>query len=424
MNTTQMISIAIIAVIVIIIVLAIILFVSMTKKGKKEENNKNSNSTAKSSSSSSNKKTTDFEQVKRESIFKFMDFDDVKDNMIIRKKGEQFVMVIQCKGINFDLMSEGEQIAVEEGFLQFLNTLRYPVQLYVQTRSLDLSSGVSEYKQRIDKMQMELVKIQQQIRDAKKHQNDELLERLEYQERSQSNVLEYAQDIVAYISRMSQNKNVLQQKTYVIINYYKAELGDLDLKANDINDLVFSELYTRVQTIISALYSAGVESEVLNSEELAELLYVAYNRDDSELLNFEQALEMQYDALYTTSEDVVQKKQEEISKKLYDEGIITATEAVVVTDIKSKIEKSTNQTKEKVIENAVETLEKYKKQFDPIVYKKVVDQIYEIVEMKYAKKNNKKVEEDTSNEVISEEKQKKKTTSKKTTSKKVKVTEE
>ena len=48
----------------------------------------------------------------------------------------------------------------------------------------------------------------------------------------------------------------------------------------------------------------------MDSEELAELLYVAYNRDESELLTFSKALDSQYDALYSSGKDVIQKKQE------------------------------------------------------------------------------------------------------------------
>ena len=58
----------------------------------------------------------------RESIFDFMEFDEIVDDMIIRKKGTQYIMVIQCNGVNYDLMSEQEKIGVEEGFVQFLNT--------------------------------------------------------------------------------------------------------------------------------------------------------------------------------------------------------------------------------------------------------------------------------------------------------------
>ena len=70
----------------------------------------------------------------------FMEFDEIVDNMIVRKNRNQFVMVIQCNGVNYDLMSADEKMGVEEGFVQFLNTLRFPIQLYVQSRTLNLKA--------------------------------------------------------------------------------------------------------------------------------------------------------------------------------------------------------------------------------------------------------------------------------------------
>ena len=69
-----------------------------------------------------------------------------------------------------------------------------------------------------------------------------------------------------------------------------------------------------VQNISSALASSQVSCQILDSEELAELLYVAYNRDEAEFLQLSKALESQYDALYSTGKDVLQKKQAKIVK--------------------------------------------------------------------------------------------------------------
>lgn len=44
------------------------------------------------------------------SIFSFMEFDKIEDNMIVRKNGNKFIMVIECQGINYDLMSGLEKI--------------------------------------------------------------------------------------------------------------------------------------------------------------------------------------------------------------------------------------------------------------------------------------------------------------------------
>ena len=50
-------------------------------------------------------------------------------------------------------MSSMEQTAVEEGFLQFLNSLRYPIQIYVQTRTVNLENSIENYKRRVDEIE-------------------------------------------------------------------------------------------------------------------------------------------------------------------------------------------------------------------------------------------------------------------------------
>ena len=59
----------------------------------------------------------------KKSIFKFMQFDKIEDNMIVQDNGQKYLMVIGCEGVNYDLMSQVEKTAVEAGFVQFLNTL-------------------------------------------------------------------------------------------------------------------------------------------------------------------------------------------------------------------------------------------------------------------------------------------------------------
>jgi len=220
-----------------------------------------------------------------ESMNDFMEFDEVVDNMIVRKNRAQYVMVLQCSGVNYDLMSQDEKIAVEEGFVQFLNTLRFPIQLYVQSRTLNLKEIIDNYKMRIESVSDDLRKIDIRINQAKSTSNKQLLERLEFEKRRRRNILEYGQDITEYVERLSSNKNILQQKTYVVLSYYTVELGGNveNYSKDELNGLCFTELYTRAQNVISSLSNSQVSARILDSEELAELLFVAYNRDDSEL---------------------------------------------------------------------------------------------------------------------------------------------
>ena len=196
-----------------------------------------------------------------ESISKFLDFDDIVDSMIVRKNRTQYIMVIQCKGINFDLLGEDEKIAVENGFTQFLNTLRFPVQLYIQSRSLNLRDSIEQYQAKINEVNEDIIKLEAQIKKERANGRLDLVRRLEFDKRRKENILEYGLDVTNYVSKLSQNRNVLQQNTYVAVAYYTSEFGGeiANYSREEVDNIAFSELYTRAQTLIRALASAGVQ---------------------------------------------------------------------------------------------------------------------------------------------------------------------
>lgn len=86
------------------------------------------------------------------SVFDFMEFDKIEDNMIVQDDGKRYLMVVECEGVNYDLMSGMEKAAVEAGFVQFLNSLRYTIQIYTQTRTVNIEESISNYKQRLDEI--------------------------------------------------------------------------------------------------------------------------------------------------------------------------------------------------------------------------------------------------------------------------------
>ena len=321
-----------------------------------------------------NEELKDFNGMPRESIFKFMEFDEVKDNMIIRKNRSQYVMIIQCSGVNYDLMSEDEKIAVEEGFVQFLNTLRFPIQLYIQTRSLNLRDIVDEYKNKVSEIAQDIEKVKTRIQAAKDTKNERLLQKLQFEKTRKERVLDYGLDITEYVARMSLNKNVLQQRTYLILSYYASEAGaSADTPQEEIDGMCFSELYTRAQTALRSLQASEVTSRILSSEEICELLYIAYNRDDSELLQFSKALDGQYDALYSTGKDVLEKKQEKLDAEIADQALELATESIVRADKYKQIEQLKRE--QRIKEKATELVEEYKEQMDEATYKGAKEEI-------------------------------------------------
>ena len=322
----------------------------------------------------------------RESVRNFMDFDEVKDGMIVRKNRQQYVMVVGCQGVNYDLLSEEEKLAVEEGFVQFLNILRFPVQLYVQTRSLNLREITEEYKNKIKKMEEELDTIRFKLREAISRGDEKEVSNLKFQERRKANVLEYGSDITDYVGRLSLNKNVLQQKTYLIVSYFASELGSTDTYSKEeIASMCFSELYTRCQSLIRSLASSSVTGRVLDSEELAELLYVAYNRDDEELIQLSKALDMEYDRLYSIGKDVLEKKKEKLEKIIEQEAVELATDSMLEVDKKRKKQKEAIQKEERVKRKALTLVEQYKGQMDRELYNGTKEEIVKRAETKKAK---------------------------------------
>lgn len=360
MELAQILEVVIIFLIFLIIILSISYAIIVLKNKKKQQTEKVEVDNSKSIPSNG---------IGKDSVYNFMDFDEIKDNMIIRKNRNQYIMVIRCKGVNYDLMSEEEKISVESGFVQFLNTLRFPVQLYVQTTSLNLRDIIDGYKKRLKDMERDIQKTSQDMQLAKANGNLKLYNKLSYEKRRKENVLDYTADISNYIAKLSMNQNVLQQKNYVVVSYYASEVGNIENASKDeIDNMCFSELYTRTQTLIHSLGSAGVVGKILNSEELAELLYAAYNRDESEVMQLSKALDAQYDALYSTGKDILKKREEAIDEMIEREAVDLATESITMADEKIKNEK-------KIMEKALEIVEEYKDQMSDDLYKKTKKEV-------------------------------------------------
>ena len=283
---------------------------------KKLEDNSEKNTTVKAS-----------DACPKEDISKFMEFDKIEDDMIIQENGEKYVMVIKCQGINYDLMSETEMLAVEEGFSNFLNTLKYPIQLYVQSRSLNLEDEINKYKERLLVIKDDYDKAELAAYTRKKNEKLSQKERdaIDFEVKKKKILADYGADIINYVEKMSLNKNILQRRYYVVVSYYTSELGlATNFTKEEAHDLAYSELYTRCRSISGALLPCGVDSKILNSEELAELLYIAYNKDDADIYNIRKALNSGFYRLYSTSKNVVEKKREAIDNAVKEKALAEA----------------------------------------------------------------------------------------------------
>ena len=190
---------------------------------------------------------------------------------------------------------------------------------------------------------------------------------------------DYARHILSATEQMNKNRNVLSKEYYIVISHYAEEANDEKYYNEEVRSMAFSELYTKAQAIIRTLSACSVGAQILTSRELIDLLYVAYNRDEAERFGIEKAMLAGYDELYSTSQDVFEKKIKVLDEEIKDKAIDLANETImkvksrpqkIADDKQSKFEELVKKMAEVVIndnkeylgqdvaESAIEELEK------------------------------------------------------------------
>lgn len=194
---------------------------------------------------------------------------EVRDGIVIMNDGS-FRSVIMVKSINFDLMSPQEREAVEYSYQGFLNSLYFPIQIFIRSQKVDLEP----YIQKLDKIRSE---------------HDNMLLAL------------LMEDYITYIDNLSMQTNIMDKKFYVVIPYFHELDAQKALAASKtlLNGVtsMFSkkeqhvvvneadlekgktELRNRVQAVLGGLMQCGIQGLPLDTQELIELYYDTYNPD-------------------------------------------------------------------------------------------------------------------------------------------------
>ena len=89
-------TIVLIFLVLMIIILAFVYWNMSRKAKRKAEEEENTSSSV----GATTKVATEYT---KKSIFKFMQFDKIEDNMIIQDNGQRYLMVIECEGVKQQL---------------------------------------------------------------------------------------------------------------------------------------------------------------------------------------------------------------------------------------------------------------------------------------------------------------------------------
>lgn len=185
---------------------------------------------------------------------------EIRDGCVVMKDGT-LRAVLLVSSINFALKSEDEQNAIVAGYISFLNALEAPLQIVIQSRQLDLEHYLESIKQ------------------AEQEQTNDLL-RLQ--------TAEYRR----YVGELVDLGSIMTKRFYVVISYdpLTNKKRGFFSRARDIfsptsilrlSQRQFgerrSELFSRVDQVMSGLASMSLRSNVLDTQSLIELYYTTYN---------------------------------------------------------------------------------------------------------------------------------------------------
>lgn len=201
---------------------------------------------------------------------------EIRDGVVIMSDGS-YRSVVMLKSINFDLMSPSEREGVEYGYQGFLNSLYFPIQIFVRSQKVD----IGPYIQKLDKIRSE-------------HDNMLLAMLMD--------------DYINFMADLASQTNIMDKKFYVVIPFFPSvdtqkavQAGksiftnifgqkDQNVTINEADlEAAKTELRNRVQAVLNGLMQCGVQGLPLDTQELIELYYDAYNPDTAtrqQLKNF------------------------------------------------------------------------------------------------------------------------------------------
>ncbi|MDE1925170.1 MAG: hypothetical protein KGH79_03245 [Patescibacteria group bacterium] len=208
------------------------------------------------------------EKVKARGTQEFVPIKEVRDGVVILKDGSLRALLM-ASSINLALKAADEQQAIIAQFQNFLNSLEFTVQFFIESRDLDIRPYIALLEERYAQELDDLMKIQ---------------------------IREY----IAFIKDFTERANIMSKNFFIVVPYDPAlivrgggltgTLGSLLPKGGQnvsvLTDEQFEQYRTqleqRISVIEQGLVRTGVRVVNLGTEEVIELFYKLFNPGELE----------------------------------------------------------------------------------------------------------------------------------------------
>jgi len=203
----------------------------------------------------------------------FVEIKEIKDGIIILKSGGMRT-VLMTSSLNFALKSNDEQSAIINQYQNFLNSLDFSVQIFVQSRPVNINPYLDVLKEAEKTQTSELVKIQtKEYIDFIKT----LVETTNIMTKNFYVVVPFSPSVL----KISESKGGIISKIKTAVGY-GSKTKEEDEKSESLFLEYQEQLLQRTDVVIGELIRLGVRAVPLNTEEIIELFYYLYNPGEAE----------------------------------------------------------------------------------------------------------------------------------------------
>lgn len=190
----------------------------------------------------------------------FVPITDIRDGIAILENG-QMCAILLASSINFMLKSTDEQQAILAQFQALLNTLDFSLQIYVQSRRLDIRPYMEILREREPMQHNDLMKIQLR----------------EYME---------------FIQTFTDEVDIMTKNFFIVVPYTpRIDVSGIKnlLKTQKRKEVVFdpekfaenrTQIEQRIAVIEQGLARIGIRTTPLGNQEMIELFYHIFNPED------------------------------------------------------------------------------------------------------------------------------------------------
>lgn len=201
----------------------------------------------------------------RKNLKNLWEIDDIRDGIII--SGVKNTIVMKIGSIDYHLLSEKEQNALEINLIEIAKTIKYPLQFFSTTEFIDTTEIIKDIeKKSINSKENIKLKI-------------------------------YASEIIEHLKKIMENRNLYVRKNYILIS----SNGGFEKSKND--------LMAIYENLRFNLLNTKINLEILDDFEIINLLHREFNKNTT--IKIDNIFKNGGLELYAKRSEKYRKKKEE-----------------------------------------------------------------------------------------------------------------